>query len=93
MRGSTHAPAAETPHADGRASPRTSSGITDGLGGPRAARRIVTFAVLAATGVQIAVWVAIGVATASMPWWLRTVLAGALVIGLLRLLDNPAHNS
>jgi hypothetical protein len=51
----------------------------------------VTFAALAATGVQIAVWVAISVATASIdaPWWLWTVLAGALVIGELRLLESP----
>jgi hypothetical protein len=92
MSGSTHVPAAETPHADGRASPRRSSGTTDGPpDGLRAARRIVTVAVLAATGVQIVVWVAISVATASIdaPWWLWTLLAGALVIGVLRLLERP----
>jgi hypothetical protein len=91
MSGSAHVPAAETPHADGRASPRTSSGTTDGSSaGVRAGRRIVTYAVLAATGVQVVVWVAISVATASIdaPWWLWTVFAGALVIGVLRLLES-----
>jgi hypothetical protein len=89
MSGSAFVRAAETPHADGRASPRTLSGTTDGL---RAARRIATVAVLAATGVQIAVWVAISVATASIdaPWWLWTVFAGGLVIGVLRLLESPS---
>jgi hypothetical protein len=92
MSGSTPVPAAETPHANGRASPGTSSGTTDGpSNGLRAARRIATIAILAATAVQIAVWVAISVATASIeaPWWLWTVLAGALVIGVLRLLESP----
>jgi hypothetical protein len=92
MSGSTPVPAAETPHTDCIASPRTSSGTTNGpSNGLRAARRIATLAVLAATGIQIAVWVAISVATASIeaPWWLWTVLAGALVIGVLRLLESP----
>jgi hypothetical protein len=92
MSGSTPVPAAETPHADGRASPGTSSGTTEGPSNRlRTVRRIASGAVLAATGIQIAVWVAISVATASIetPWWLWTVLAGALVIGVLRLLENP----
>jgi hypothetical protein len=96
MSGSTHVPAAETSHANGRASTGTSGGATDGpADGLRAARRIATVAVLAATGIQIAVWVAISVATASIdaPWWLWTVLAGALVIGVLRLLERPVHKS
>lgn len=91
MSGSTHVPAAETPHADGRASPRTSSGATDAPSDVlRAARRIATVAVLVATAVQIAVWVAISIATASVdgPWWLWTVLVGAVVIGVLRLLES-----
>lgn len=89
MNDSTHT--AETPHTEGRASPRAPSGTTDGPGGLRAARRIVTLAVVAATGVQIAVWIAISITTAGIeaPWWLWTVLAGALVIGVLRLLENP----
>ena len=92
MSGSTHVPTAQTPHADGGASPGTSSGTTDRpSGGLRAARRIATVAVLAATGVQIVVWVAISVATAGIdaPWWLWTVLAGGLAIGVLRLLESP----
>ena len=96
MSGSTHVPAAETLHANGRASTGTSSGTTDGRSdGLRAGRRIATVAVLTATGIQIAVWVAISVATASIdtPWWLWTVLAGALVIGVLRLLESPVHKS
>lgn len=92
MSGSALVPAVEPPHADGRASARTLSGNTGGSSdGLRAARRIVTFAVLVATGVQVVVWVAICVATASIgaPWWLWTVFAGALVIGVLRLLESP----
>jgi hypothetical protein len=92
MSGSTPVPAAETPHADGRASPRTSSGTPDAPSdGLRAARRITIVSVLAATAVQIAVWVAISVTMASIeaPWWLWTVLAGGLVIGVLRLLESP----
>jgi hypothetical protein len=61
-------------------------------GGLRAARRIVTAAVLGATGVQVAVWFVICVATGSVepPWWLWTLLGGALAIGALHLLDT-AH--
>jgi hypothetical protein len=59
-------------------------------GALRTARRIVIVACLAATAVQIVVWLAICVATVSVdaPWWLWTLLVGALVIGVLRLLET-----
>ena len=51
-------------------------------------------AVLAATAVQIAVWLAICVLTVSVdaPWWLWTLLVGALVAGVLRLLETTYPN-
>jgi hypothetical protein len=58
--------------------------------GIRRARWIAAVIWLSATGVQLAVWAAICVATVSVdpPWWLWTFLPGAAVVGVLSLFET-----
>jgi hypothetical protein len=61
-------------------------------GGLRRARRIAAVIWLSATGVQIVLWAVICLATVNVdaPWWLWTLLPGAVVVGVLRLLETDS---
>jgi hypothetical protein len=63
---------------------------TGSAGHLRRARWIATVIWLSATGIQLAVWAAICVATVSVdpPWWLWTFLPGAAVVGVLGLFET-----
>jgi hypothetical protein len=99
-----HVPTAGTPHTDSPDSIGSSGGSPPGRARPlspgqqsgwQSVRRIATAAWLTATGVQVAVWFVICVATGSIdtPWWLWTLFGGGLVIGVLRLLDTTGPKS
>ena len=75
---------------DGRPTVHTPPAGSGPPAGLSKARRIVTTAWLVATGVQVAVWLVICVTTLSLdaPWWLWTLVAGALVVGALRVVET-----